>query len=89
VIKAEHGAASDSTPQQSDEPEQPGFGTYQLDAVRDKVGKVVDHAHGTKMLLRPVDGGQEWEAEIADLTPVEPGEALRSAIRQINEGTHW
>jgi hypothetical protein len=85
VTKGRSGSAAVNAPQESDEPQRPGVGTYQLDAGTNKVGKVMAHAWGSKMLLRPVDGGREWEAEITKLTPVETSEALRTAIRQINE----
>ncbi|MCT9081109.1 hypothetical protein [Streptomyces fulvoviolaceus] len=53
--------------------EWPTVGALAVDTQRDRVGVVMGHV-GTKLQLRPPDGGREWDAEPQHVRPAEPSE---------------
>ncbi|WP_282692840.1 hypothetical protein [Streptomyces sp. CC208A] len=40
---------------------------------------------GPYAMLRPLNGGREWQADPADLRPATPGERMRAGVRAANE----
>lgn len=77
-------AAASSPPPDDAPPKAPPVHTCVRQISTERVGRVRAYAGATKLTLRPLDGGPEWDAEIDDLTPITTGEALRVAIVQVN-----
>lgn len=61
----------------------PEIGTIVRDSRKDKVGRVMGHVGG-RVQLRPLAGGLEWDARLADLAPVPLFEALGPAVAAAN-----
>ncbi|MEU5161578.1 hypothetical protein AB0G74_18490 [Streptomyces sp. NPDC020875] len=64
----------------------PAVGDVVLDSATHKVGRVMDRV-SRLVQLRPVGGGQEWDAAVADLTPVKPMDRIRKAVAEANEAS--
>jgi hypothetical protein len=61
----------------------PEVGTWARDLTRDKIGCVIGHV-GSHVQLRPLGGGQGWDAAPADLEPVPASELLRPRVAEAN-----
>ncbi|MET9292797.1 hypothetical protein [Streptomyces sp. NPDC003077] len=70
--------------------ESPGLvvGKCARDTKRDRVGEVMD-VSGSRVWLRPVGGGREWEAERAAVEPLTPREALSVKVAEANAAHRW
>lgn len=66
------------------EPLEPGALLY--DPATDRVGEYRDRA-GPYVLLRPVGGGVEWEADPRRLRPATDRERLGASVRAVNHRT--
>ncbi|MGW9450064.1 hypothetical protein [Streptomyces sp. NPDC055632] len=56
--------------------------------VYDQVARVVGEFRGEAgpyVMLRPVGGGREWQADPADLRPATPAERLSAGVRAAND----
>jgi hypothetical protein len=62
----------------------PERGALVYDPVRRKLGQYQDKA-GPYVLLRPVGGGCEWEADPAQIRPATDAERLRAGVKVVNE----
>ncbi|MFE0421532.1 hypothetical protein [Streptomyces sp. NPDC058953] len=62
----------------------PEIGGTARDAVRNKVGRVMDRTYG-RYWLRPIGGGIEWDVPTADLRPVTTAELLADAVAEVNQ----
>jgi hypothetical protein len=61
----------------------PERGALVYDPATRKVGAYQDKA-GPYVLLRPVGGGREWEADPARIRPATPEERLSAGVRAAN-----
>ncbi|THA35472.1 hypothetical protein E6R18_04515 [Streptomyces sp. A1277] len=61
----------------------PRVGTAVHDAGSGRVGLVMGH-EGPCLQLRPLAGGREWEADPADLRPLDPAELLSARVAEAN-----
>ncbi|MEU0400498.1 hypothetical protein ABZ318_09610 [Streptomyces sp. NPDC006197] len=60
------------------------LGAWVYDQVAGVVGEFKGAA-GPYVMLRPVGGGREWQADPADLRPATPAERLSAGVRAANE----
>lgn len=61
----------------------PGVGELFYDVVRDRVGEVVARRKG-QALLRPLGGGQTWEADSDGLRLADANDRLRARVNELN-----
>ncbi|MEU1225411.1 hypothetical protein [Streptomyces sp. NPDC005828] len=59
-------------------------GAWVYDQVAGVVGEFKGAA-GPYVMLRPVGGGREWQADPADVRPATPAERLSAGVRAANE----
>ncbi|MEU0674435.1 hypothetical protein ABZ330_16345 [Streptomyces sp. NPDC006172] len=64
----------------------PGIGDLAKDTAKNKVGVLVDRVGG-RYLMRPVNGGREWEVEPRAVEHPTPSEALAERNRARNQLT--
>ncbi|MFF3159460.1 hypothetical protein [Streptomyces sp. NPDC057910] len=71
-------------------PYAPAKGDVVQDSGSKKIGRVMGHV-GPYVQLRPVAGGQEWDARPENLAPVKLSEALSAAVAEANRhsGPGW
>ncbi|MFJ6568040.1 hypothetical protein ACIQNU_11490 [Streptomyces sp. NPDC091292] len=62
----------------------PERGAVVYDPGTHKVGEYRDRA-GPYVMLRPVGGGREWEADPARIRPATPTERLSAAVKAANQ----
>jgi hypothetical protein len=62
----------------------PEVGSVLYDGESGKVGEYRAKA-GPYLLLRPLGGGREWEADPADVRPATPAEQLSAKVRAAND----
>jgi len=60
------------------------LGAWVYDQVAGVVGEFKGAA-GSYVMLRPVGGGREWQADPGDLRPATPAERLSAGVRAANE----
>ncbi|SCK13189.1 MULTISPECIES: hypothetical protein [unclassified Streptomyces] len=65
------------------QPYVPAKGDVVHDGAIAKVGRVMDHM-GTRVQLRPLKGGREWDAYPENLRPAVQSDLLRAAVAEAN-----
>ncbi|WP_030777404.1 hypothetical protein [Streptomyces sp. NRRL S-920] len=55
-------------------------GAMVIDTARQRLGRVMDHL-GTRLQLRPPNGGREWDADPAYVRPAMEHEILKASAR--------
>lgn len=65
-------------------PWEPQVGDTVRDTFRGRIGRVVAWTP-SRYALRPLGGGIEWDAVLADLRPVKTTDLLRPALTEINQ----
>ena len=68
--------------------QKPPIGTHVVDTARNKIGRVMDH-RGSRIQLRPLEGGREWDAEPAAVRHATPAEVLSAKVKVANAGERW
>ncbi|KRV48676.1 hypothetical protein AQ490_24080 [Wenjunlia vitaminophila] len=66
----------------------PKKGALVYDPVTDRMGEYQSES-GPYVLLRPVGGGREWEADPGRIRPATPEERLSAELRAVNSGRRW
>ncbi|MFI6289385.1 hypothetical protein ACIBCM_32350 [Streptomyces sp. NPDC051018] len=64
-------------------PYEPEPGEVVHDAATRKVGRVMDRM-GSRVQLRPLNGGREWDALPSDLRPAAQSDAMSEAVAEAN-----
>ncbi|WP_329317702.1 hypothetical protein [Streptomyces sp. NBC_01262] len=64
----------------------PSLGTLAVDTDRDRVG-VVTGWDGRQVTLRPLAGGQEWQASA--FRPADANDELRARVAEANAAGRW
>ncbi|TKA04751.1 hypothetical protein FCI23_34820 [Actinacidiphila oryziradicis] len=64
-------------------PYSPAVGAVSVDAKRNRVGRVMGRTE-TRVWLRPIGGGREWVAVLADLRPASDKESLSARVAGAN-----
>ncbi|MFI9721398.1 hypothetical protein ACIHFE_17395 [Streptomyces sp. NPDC052396] len=64
-------------------PHRPAKGSFVVDTARNRVGQVMDHLE-SRVQLRPVQGGLEWDARPEDVRPASSAEVLSAKVKAVN-----
>lgn len=76
-------AGQDGPESQQEPPAAPEVGDTALDARSGRVGRVMERI-GSRVYLRPLNGGREWDARPEDLSPAQQSDALSADVAAVN-----